>query len=180
MNRTLKWGPIGGCESPHSKRGEEAFSHARQASQGLFCGEERQSWAKPDAYPDVLTCLCLSWPGWRNWQTQRTQNPPRFTPRGGSTPPPGTIILCRFAPNRRRLFFLIECHSAPAAGRSPRGRARGRVGNSCRFAPNRRRLFFLIECHSAPAAGRSPRGRARGRVVNSVASLQTAVGCFSF
>src|SRR5215470_16904365 len=29
-------------------------------------------------------------PGWRNWQTQRTQNPPRFTPRGGSTPPPGT------------------------------------------------------------------------------------------
>src|SRR5579859_3398865 len=90
MNRTLKWGPIGGCESPHSKRGEEAFSHARQASQGLFCGEERQSWAKPDAYPDVLTCLCLSWPGWRNWQTQRTQNPPRFTPRGGSTPPPGT------------------------------------------------------------------------------------------
>jgi len=78
------------------------------------------------------------------------------------------------------LFFLIECHSAPAAGRSPRGRARGRVGNSCRFAPNRRRLFFLIECHSAPAAGRSPRGRARGRVVNSVASLQTAVGCFSF
>ncbi len=30
-------------------------------------------------------------PGWRNWQTQRTQNPPRFTPRGGSTPPPGTI-----------------------------------------------------------------------------------------
>jgi hypothetical protein len=30
-------------------------------------------------------------PGWRNWQTQRAQNPPRFTPRGGSTPPPGTI-----------------------------------------------------------------------------------------
>ena len=29
-------------------------------------------------------------PGWRNWQTQRAQNPPRFTPRGGSTPPPGT------------------------------------------------------------------------------------------
>src|SRR2546426_6694282 len=24
------------------------------------------------------------------WQTQRTQNPTRFTPRGGSTPPPGT------------------------------------------------------------------------------------------
>src|SRR5262249_123474 len=32
-------------------------------------------------------------PGWRNWQTQRTQNPPRFTPRGGSTPPPGTTNL---------------------------------------------------------------------------------------
>jgi hypothetical protein len=31
-------------------------------------------------------------PGWRNWQTQRTQNPPRFTPRGGSTPPPGTSL----------------------------------------------------------------------------------------
>src|SRR5215472_3780615 len=31
-------------------------------------------------------------PGWRNWQTQRTQNPPRFTPRGGSTPPPGTNV----------------------------------------------------------------------------------------
>src|SRR5580765_2323384 len=31
-------------------------------------------------------------PGWRNWQTQRTQNPPRFTPRGGSTPPPGTTL----------------------------------------------------------------------------------------
>ena len=39
------------------------------------------------------------WPGWRNWQTQRAQNPPRFTPRGGSTPPPGTnpssdLICC--------------------------------------------------------------------------------------
>src|SRR5258708_7247469 len=31
-------------------------------------------------------------PGWRNWQTQRAQNPPRFTPRGGSTPPPGTNV----------------------------------------------------------------------------------------
>ena len=29
-------------------------------------------------------------PGWRNWQTQRTQNPPGRKPLGGSTPPPGT------------------------------------------------------------------------------------------
>src|SRR5215472_10927888 len=39
----------------------------------------------------LLTCCYHPFmPGWRNWQTQRTQNPPRFTPRGGSTPPPGT------------------------------------------------------------------------------------------
>jgi hypothetical protein len=43
-------------------------------------------------------------PGWRNWQTQRTQNPPRFTPRGGSTPPPGTIKSKTY--NRRRPFVV--------------------------------------------------------------------------
>ena len=46
-------------------------------------------WRRPDAVCDT-TNLRNPKPGWRNWQTQRTQNPPRFTPRGGSTPPPGT------------------------------------------------------------------------------------------
>src|SRR5262249_1371590 len=39
----------------------------------------------------VLMSYCPA-PGWRNWQTQRTQNPPSFTPPPGSTPPPGTIV----------------------------------------------------------------------------------------
>ena len=32
-------------------------------------------------------------PEWRNWQTRWIQNPVRFTPRGGSTPPSGTIFI---------------------------------------------------------------------------------------
>ena len=32
-------------------------------------------------------------PEWRNWQTQQTQNLPGITPRVGSTPSSGTIIL---------------------------------------------------------------------------------------
>ena len=39
----------------------------------------------------VLACLALG-PEWRNWQTRGTQNPVRLTPRGGSTPPSGTIL----------------------------------------------------------------------------------------
>src|SRR6266566_4395878 len=31
-------------------------------------------------------------PKWRNWQTQRTQNPSRFTSRVGSTPTFGTNL----------------------------------------------------------------------------------------
>ena len=39
---------------------------------------------------NVLTCLCFfcqpTEPGWRNWQTQRTQNPPGFGPWGFDSP----------------------------------------------------------------------------------------------
>src|SRR6185436_13461581 len=34
---------------------------------------------------------CSSRPGWRNWQTQWTQNPPDRKILAGSTPAPGTI-----------------------------------------------------------------------------------------
>ena len=41
----------------------------------------------------MLRCGKLSQkPKWRNWQTRWTQNPVRFTPCGGSTPPFGTIV----------------------------------------------------------------------------------------
>src|SRR6201987_163264 len=53
-------------------------------------------------------------PGWRNWQTQRTQNPPRFTPRGGSTPPPGTTS---FAP----YLLTLEVTNIPQAKSSGSG-----------------------------------------------------------
>src|SRR5689334_10648864 len=39
---------------------------------------------------NVLTCVCffsfLEEPGWRNWQTQRTQNPPTFGSWGFDSP----------------------------------------------------------------------------------------------
>ena len=34
-------------------------------------------------------------PEWRNWQTQQTQNLPGITPRVGSTPSSGTILLLK-------------------------------------------------------------------------------------
>jgi hypothetical protein len=37
--------------------------------------------------------LNINDPEWRNWQTQQTQNLPGITPRVGSTPSSGTIIL---------------------------------------------------------------------------------------
>jgi hypothetical protein len=39
-----------------------------------------------------VMCLCYSetWPVWRNWQTQQTQNLPGITPREGSIPFTGT------------------------------------------------------------------------------------------
>src|SRR5947209_3484644 len=49
-------------------------------------------------------------PGWRNWQTQRAQNPPRFTPRGGSTPPPGTS----FATLLKAPFAVSSLHALPS------------------------------------------------------------------
>ena len=53
---------------------------------------------------NVLTCLCffacLTEPGWRNWQTQRTQNPPGFGPWGFDSPsrhhPNATPFWLRF------------------------------------------------------------------------------------
>src|SRR6266699_483573 len=34
----------------------------------------------------MLTCQLPTKPGWRNWQTQRTQNPPGFGPWGFDSP----------------------------------------------------------------------------------------------
>src|SRR5690348_5186073 len=36
----------------------------------------------------VLTCECHLQPGWRNWQTQRTQNPPVLSTLGVRLPLP--------------------------------------------------------------------------------------------
>ena len=40
-----------------------------------------------DAWPvGALLCELMDRPGWRNWQTQRTQNPPRATSWGFDPP----------------------------------------------------------------------------------------------
>ena len=40
----------------------------------------------PRAWPVSDDALTISEPGWRNWQTQRTQNPPGFGPWGFDSP----------------------------------------------------------------------------------------------
>ena len=46
----------------------------------------------------MLFCNSFAtFPEWRNWQTQQTQNLPGITPRVGSTPSSGTILFYHLA-----------------------------------------------------------------------------------
>ena len=49
-----------------------------------------------------------SFPEWRNWQTQQTQNLPGITPRVGSTPSSGTKILKQLLDYLRRRGGRLE------------------------------------------------------------------------
>ena len=64
-------------------------------------------------------------PGWRNWQTQRTQNPPRLITSWGFDPPPGTRTLMR-----GKAFGGSETARPPNASlsRSAQARVEHRVG----------------------------------------------------
>lgn len=82
-------------ETWESKQGESNSEEPKQ--RGMRCAEfQRTTGMILAGFLHDLNCANLlnvgPLPGWRNWQTQRAQNPPRFTPRGGSSPPPGTII----------------------------------------------------------------------------------------
>ena len=46
--------------------------------------------SRPPTLGSLFGCSTSHPAGVAEWKTQRTQNPPRFTPRGGSNPPSGT------------------------------------------------------------------------------------------
>src|ERR1700678_2396336 len=48
-----------------------------------WCGEDSQSAVRIE---EPLLTKLIDRPGWRNWQTQRTQNPPRATSWGFDPP----------------------------------------------------------------------------------------------
>jgi hypothetical protein len=72
---------------------------------------------------NVLTCVCFFClphePGWRNWQTQRTQNPPGFGPWGFDSPSRHHLFLSLRSTPLRSIVF-VKIISVPDAGRSAR------------------------------------------------------------
>ena len=49
--------------------------------------------------------VAKTFPEWRNWQTQQTQNLPGITPRVGSTPSSGTYIFRSFEDNAETAIY---------------------------------------------------------------------------
>src|SRR5437868_15033503 len=64
-------------------------SSALQQCEAL-CDTGAEAVTNPEPKRDVSSAGALGWPylmpGWRNWQTQRTQNPPDFGPWGFDPP----------------------------------------------------------------------------------------------
>ena len=90
---------------------------------------------------NVLTCVCFFHlprePGWRNWQTQRTQNPPGFGPWGFDSPSRHQLKFLSFT---RRKFPALH------------GRSSVRIQHKIRDTPagcDRFRFRRLVPAHAS-------------------------------
>src|SRR5579859_3912412 len=102
--------PHGGSKRVRPEREQPTrkptFPRTHLRNRGRCCSEER-------VYLFQVEWLESSAPGWRNWQTQRTQNPPGFGPWGFNSPSRHHISVAMLHTAREQ--SSLKTISAPVA-----------------------------------------------------------------